>query len=346
MLADVIVKVAGMEREERHAYYPRPSLAGPERCIRQLVYWGNGTPADKEIADRFIMVLDDSSWHEQLTIDWIQKTAYQIHSQQMEVSVSGHGINLIGHIDGVVTDLLGIDRLFEHKAINHFSWQKYAKGTPPLDNITQSCIYIKGLQAVNPDINETVLLMKNKNTAQYLEFIIGYDSSTDTATIKSISISYGEVSPIGEVFENVVDGALLKFAKVDEHITAGTLPDRPFEFGTEFPCGYCSWQETCWANYEQEVKALSQSEADLNDMADAARFYKELGAQIDDMKGQQDEIKKSITARLHELEARHGKAGEYEIKLILTNRKGYTVADTMYDQLKINKFKPKGGKKK
>jgi len=343
MLADVIVKVAGMEREERHAYYPRPSISGPERCIRQMTYWGNGMPEDKQMADRFIMVLDDSSWHETLTIDWIEKTAYQIHSQQMKVEcrIPGHDLVLSGSIDGIITDLLGVDRLFEHKAINHFTWQRYANGHAPKDYITQCCVYVKGLQAVNPSINEAVLLMKNKNTAQYLEYIIGYDSTTDTAVIKSISISYGEVAQIGEVFDKILDFAFAKFDTVQKHIDSKSLPDRPFEFGTDFPCGYCSWQETCWANYEKEVSDLSENEADLSEIETTARFYNELGAQMGEMKKQRDEVGGKIKAILVEKHARHGKAGAYDVELKLSKRKGYTVEDSMFEQLYVKKFKKK-----
>ena len=86
MLADVLVKVAGFEKEDHGLYTPRPSLAGPERCIRQIVYWANGTPEDRTIGDRFIMVLDDSSWHEHLTADWIRQSAYTLHSEQMHIN--------------------------------------------------------------------------------------------------------------------------------------------------------------------------------------------------------------------------------------------------------------------
>ena len=42
MIADIILKVAAMERTEEDAYRPRPSSAGPQRCIRQMVYHGLG----------------------------------------------------------------------------------------------------------------------------------------------------------------------------------------------------------------------------------------------------------------------------------------------------------------
>ena len=102
MLADVIIKVAGMEGKERGEYYPRPSLSGPERCIRQMVYWASGIKEDKKMGDRFQMTIDDSSWHETLTGDWLQKTAFKLHSEQMEVETPVGK----GHIDGILTDIL------------------------------------------------------------------------------------------------------------------------------------------------------------------------------------------------------------------------------------------------
>jgi len=123
MLADVILKIAGQfQEEEEHKYYPRPSMAGPERCTRQMVYHGLNI-AKEPLAGRAVMIFSDSSFHEDLTADWIRKSAFQLHSEQMEINVDcpGYGIKLTGHIDGVVTDLLGTDYLWEHKAINHFS---------------------------------------------------------------------------------------------------------------------------------------------------------------------------------------------------------------------------------
>ena len=84
MLADLIIKIAGMEAKKEAEYRPRPSSAGPERCLRQLVYRAQGITG-KPIGNRFIMVLDDSSWHEELTADWIRKSAFQLLDQQKKV---------------------------------------------------------------------------------------------------------------------------------------------------------------------------------------------------------------------------------------------------------------------
>ena len=64
MLADVILKIAGQfQEEEEHKYYPRPSMAGPERCTRQMVYHGLNI-AKEPLAGRAVMIFSDSSFHE------------------------------------------------------------------------------------------------------------------------------------------------------------------------------------------------------------------------------------------------------------------------------------------
>lgn len=179
MLAELIEKIAGFEVKES-SYYPRPSLAGPERCLRQLVYMARGVPSKKK-EDRFHLVLDDSSWHEELTLDWLRKSAFKVHSEQLEVECGnviwqGQPFTLKGHIDAIVTDLMGKDYLLEHKAINHFSFQKYLEKQYPIDYLTQCCLYIVGLQKLNPEIKDGILLIKNKNTAWFCRWRSRYSA--------------------------------------------------------------------------------------------------------------------------------------------------------------------------
>ena len=88
MIAELLHLVAGMDRDE-FQYAPRPSSAGPDRCIRQMVYQRTGTPRDRELPARILHVLDDSAWHEELTADWIGKTSYILHSRQMGATLPG-----------------------------------------------------------------------------------------------------------------------------------------------------------------------------------------------------------------------------------------------------------------
>lgn len=320
MLAEIILKVAGMEKKSKSKYYPRPSIAGPERCLRQTVYWASGIPADKQMADRFVLVLDDSSWHEELTADWMRKTAYNLHSEQMEVEVEG----LKGHIDGIITDITGTDYLWEHKAINHFTFERYWKGTWPLDYITQCCMYLRGLKKINPDMDIAVLLIKNKNTSQYIDMVIRYDAGSDTACIQSVTHSNGDKrqskdKPLLEI-KNIISDALGKFVRVSEYACSKTLPDRPFEIGTTFPCDYCSWGKTCWEGYEKEYLSLSTDVELTGEITNFCKYYLELNGHLKNMNKEKDDLKAQIKAILKEKEVSKGKAGEYTIHNRLQGR--------------------------
>ncbi|MBZ0158429.1 MAG: hypothetical protein K8I29_19700 [Alphaproteobacteria bacterium] len=341
MLAEVLHKIAGFDREERGDYFPRPSLAGPERCLRALTYWAMGTPEDKGMADRFLMVLDDSSWHEELTADWIRKSAYALHSQQMSVDICRMGIYpqtkdkegniteptrhcttcdqevpldvLHGHIDGIVTDLLGTDYLWEHKALNHFTFERFWNGELPMDYLTQCCLYLRGLQLVNPEMKRGNLLIKNKNTSAYIDYLIEYDNANDTATIIEISHSNGTKKQGGQAFPGITNSAIERFRTVREHVARQELPDRPHELGTQFPCGYCAWEETCWSGYEQEYHELAQDVEFEQDVVDLCRLYLEEAMHEKNAGARKDELRQQIRAILAEKEASKGKAGDYLI---------------------------------
>lgn len=330
MLAEILVKVAGMEKQKQQKYRPRPSSSGPERCVRQMTYHSRGFKADKEMADRFVMTIDDSIFHEDITHDWISKTAFKIHSTQMKVESLElpSGEKLGGSIDGVITDLLGVDRLYEHKAINHFTFNKYWGGDYPLDYFCQCCLYIKGLRKVNPDIKEAVLLIKNKNTAQYIDYLIHYDEAIDTAYIVEVCHSNGEKKTPKkdevylEVFHNVIEKVVAKFEAVRKHTIQKTLPDRPHEIGTTFPCGYCNWEETCFEGYEDEFNNLTDNAELDEEFATSFKYYKELQMHEKESKNAVDELKEKIKKDLKELDCRKGKCGEYTFNLRLQKKEG------------------------
>jgi len=342
MIAELLPKLAGMEKEERGAYYPRPSLAGIERCIRQMVYWSMGIPVDREIGDRYILTIDDSKWHEELTADWLRKSAYQLHSEQMSVNVpivdfvkvddvwipSWHcnicnkdiPVNTLhGHIDGILTDMLLNDFHYEHKAINRFAFERYWKGEFPMDYITQAGgVYNRGLRADIPKLRKTVLLVKCKDTARYMEFIIAYDYDSDTATVEEMTLSDGrqkknrDGTPLLEL-KNIVGNAVEKFYQVYQQTQNKTLPDRPFEIGTDFPCGYCGYENTCWKGYEKEYKELSENIEIQGDIENICKYYLETGMHISEMEKEKDVLKAKIKEILKKHHARQGKAGIYTI---------------------------------
>lgn len=339
MLADILHKIAGMDAEAERAYAARMSSAGPDRCVRQMTYHAMGNTPDRTRGDRMWHVLDDSSWHEELSGDWIGKSAYQLHSRQLEVSIPKvltwlpdamiacttckkpiHAQSLHGHIDGIVTDMLGKDRLFEHKALNHFTFEKYWKGEEfPEDYFAQCACYLRALLLLQPEINEAVMLIKNKNTSGFLEYVMRYDSAHDTLSVTSLTRHTGDTKPLTEVRRNITNNAIRKFQAVAEHAAEHTLPERPYE-PSDWHCEYCPYGNTCWDSFLGEVKQYD-TQADLpDDIETTARYYKEVAASIESQKEEKEKLAGQLVSALVRAEAKRGKVGPYTITLVTQNR--------------------------
>jgi len=298
MIAEVILKVAGFEKED-YPYRPRPSCAGPERCLRSLCYWAQGYKRKKP-SDRFYAVMDDSSWHEELTLDFLRKSSFKVHSEQMVVecgTVVRQETPFIikGKIDGILTDLLGVDRLLEHKAINHFTFQKYSEEGAPLDYLTQVALYFVGLSKVQPEIREGILLIKNKNTSQYLEFLINYDVPSDMLRVLEVVRSDG-MRREGAEFSGLYVQAMDRFREVEKHRSRKTLPPRQYDPG-EWRCSYCGFEEICNSSYEEEFASFSKG-AELMEVEGLAKEHIRLTALKKEIKesleGVNDQIKKTM----------------------------------------------------
>jgi hypothetical protein len=334
MLSQAIVRAAGKGKQPRQPWYPRPSAAGPERCIRQSVYHARGFREDKPIGDRAILAMDDSSRHEELSADWISKTGYTLHSRQMEVRPF---YDISGSIDGIIRDKHGTDRLWEHKAINHFTFEKYWKGIWPIDYFTQCCIYVKGLDI---DVNEAILLIKNKNTAQYLDYLIRYYSGNDLCHIIEVEHSSGDIrrgidnKPLIS-FPNIISNALNVFREINKHVKAQTLPDRPHEIGTQFPCGYCSWEDTCWQDYDKEFEKLSTTAELTQDWEERCKYYLETHMHYKDYDDEVQGLKSAIKEDMKKLGIRKGRVGKYIVHLMLINQKD----GKSFERLQIRKVK-------
>ncbi|HOK07776.1 MAG TPA: PD-(D/E)XK nuclease family protein [Methanoregulaceae archaeon] len=269
MLADILHKVAAEAVAAKRAaegkpavepYRPRPSLAGPERCLRQLVYMAREIPPSNKMNERFVVVLEDSSWHEEFTAFLNNLTAYTLHSRQNPVKCGvvthkGEPFEIWGHIDGIITDSVGVSRLWEHKAINHFTWQRYLAGHFPLDYLTQVCLYLYGLREDAQEIREAVLLVKNKNTSAYLEFLLDYDVIGDRLTVKHVLASDGTYKSGAnpQVFTGLYSYAMKRFEEIETHRKNGTLPGREYEWKTDWQCSYCQYRDACMRDGDADI---------------------------------------------------------------------------------------------
>ncbi len=321
MLSEIIEKIAAFEPKVPE-FYPRPSLAGPEQCLRKLVYMATGVPPQKP-SDRLYLVLDDSSWHEELTLDWLRKSAFQVHSEQLEVNCGtviwmGKPFTIKGHIDAIVTDLTGKDYLLEHKAINHFSFQKYLEKDYPMDYLTQCTLYLVGLQKLNPDINEGVLLIKNKNTSQYLEFNLLYNSLSDLLVIKEVCSSNG-FRRDGVEFKGLYKNAIDRFNQVEQYRAKNELPSRQYSLD-DWQCSYCPYSEICYEGYEKEINSLKTVELP-QDYLDMLFEYEALVEQKKVAEERIEEIKEKLKMYLKEKNAKTGKVEEFAVCINLQFRK-------------------------
>jgi hypothetical protein len=339
MLAEIMHKIIGFEKEDAGPYYPRPSIAGPERCIRQMTYWGNGTPQDKLIADRAISVMDDSRWQEELSADTLRKSVYKVHSEQMPIDclrldflkkIPTHyckicekeswGDVLHGHIDWMIKDILDNEYLIEHKAINHFAFIRYWNGEMPLDYFAQCCLYLTGIQRVLNDIDRAILLVKNKNTSQFIDYKLFYEHENDNVHVEEICHSNGEKkigNPYLFTMEKVVGNAVDKFALVHRFTESKTLPERPFQYGTKWPCGYCNYGDTCWEGYQEEFEARLDEGTLPEEYLDACRYYLELNGHISAMQEEKDEIRDKIIEAIKIQNAKKARIGEYVVTVRL-----------------------------
>lgn len=284
MLADILLQIGAAEHNDDYEYFPRPSSGGLQKCIRQSVFHSMGIPPDLATNDRMFMVFDDGHWHEELTNDWIRKSTYTLHSEQMPIDVMKipfikagktrwcRHCNkevptdiLHGHIDGIITDFLGNDCVFDHKAINHFTFVSFLEGKDlPLDYFTQLAQYTYGLQkTANVDLKQWLLLIKNKNTAQYMEFFGTYDSKTDILHVDFRLGSEGTFANINYTMKDIIKNTMDRFIEIDEWTKKNTLPKRQY-YIDGWRCSYCRWNISCYKGYtEEQQKKVAKFPKDM-----------------------------------------------------------------------------------
>ena len=274
MLADIIPKVAEYLHEDNQPYHPRPSMCSPEfedtpgLCIRRMVYHRLEVP-HRPLPGRTVLIFDDGHWHEAASAKWINKTGIKLHDQQLGVDIPlprpiGQGYpctvcgrtiaptHMHGHIDGLLTDVLGVVRLWEHKAIGHYAFKEALDGELPLDYIAQGCTYLSSDELRARGVTEAILLLKSKNTSAYCEFRFSYDPEHDRCTMIEMIASNGESCSLNEMIDGILTSSFAKFETVEEHAAHLMFPARSYRQDT-WRCSYCLWGETCWNGYADEV---------------------------------------------------------------------------------------------
>lgn len=343
IIADILHKICSMkfEDEEKKTYHPRPSLAGPQRCLRQMVYMSRHEPA-KKLLGRTLVVFDDGIWHEELTLNLLRQSVFTPHSEQMGITIPEalsfmpegawkcgvceqtiNSRDFHGHIDALIVDPLGVDRLIEAKALSHFGTEGILKGELPFDYFAQMSAYMRGLQQDNPDLKEGLLLIKNKNNGGYVEFICSYDTASDIFIVMSRTDHNGERADIGLTILNATRDIFARFAAVEKHRKEGTLPEREYPID-HWRCQYCAFPQ-CWDGWVQEHAALAEDAALEDEVVNMLRYEREVALHESSAKKERDEIKEKIKEFLKDKGIRSGRAG------------GYCVTWTVEKQKRFNK---------
>jgi len=219
------------------------------------------------------VVLDDSSYHEELTMKWLDHSIYTIYDRQRSITIP-HALTwltphaqtytcsvchtvvptdaLHGHIDGLISAFDLVIRLLEHKAINHFTFERYVKDHWPRDHFSQTVIYLKGLHADGLAVSQAILLIKNKNTSAYLEYGLAYDPKRDLLTVlwkehsDGTRIAYTPAE--APTFPHLYRDAIAQYHHIEQARSTMTLPPRPYLLGEDWQCDYCPYTNHCWPN--------------------------------------------------------------------------------------------------
>lgn len=264
---DIEIPAIAKKQQEIHPYRVRVSNSGA--CPRQLYYHATGAEA-RQHSGRMMLVFDDGSVHEDASVKWLELSNYSIHNRQLPLDigiVSGISAStksycqtcereiaaciLHGHIDGTF-EYDDETILFEHKAIGQPAFDALVKEYP-VGYVLQCASYLRGLNNIDIPAKHAVLLLKNKNRAEYRQIWITYDFKTDTVVATRDWDDFSEDLEIKNATQKVID----LHRVVDEAVKAETPPKRPYDY-EDWHCKFCQYQAVCWDGYDVEVSKMSK----------------------------------------------------------------------------------------
>ncbi len=296
MFAELILGIAQLGLKPT-AYRPRPSLAGPERCLRQLVYKGRNVP-EPPVGRRLAMIFEDGHRHEDTSLKFLKDSLFVLEGQQRPVTIrnafpwraqhpdyrchecsSAPGQDvwipataLHGHLDALLRGLDGTRFLLEHKSVVSHYFQRYWEETQtPLDYFTQVVMYLRGLHEEGCPVTDGALVIKNKDTGAILEFEFQYDYGNDLFTVTAIIKAPGhEYKAVRHTYSRLYFDAVSRFEQVDRHIHEHTLPER-LDDRDDIRCQYCPHVDHCWDSVEA-ITLTEQARIPENLKAEAEEF--------------------------------------------------------------------------
>jgi len=339
MFAELLLGAAQLGLRTDEPYRPRPSMAGPERCERQMVYKARGVE-ELAISSRLAVVFKDGVAHEQVTLDILKTTLFDVHSEQLPIDLhgaldwlegqppyrcpvctatQGHPVlipatTLHGHIDALARDLFEVDRLVEHKGfVSHIFKRLWDQEKEPLDNFTQAVLYFRGLKEKGLAVDEGALLIKNKDTGAYLEFELRYDYDHDILSVPVMTRSPHEREDVNRSYQGLFRATLDKFRRVYVHTLNATLPDR-LNDPKDVRCDYCPFQDICWEGFV--LPRLTEHIALPSALVPLATEYIQLDRELKPKNKRCEELKETLVTAMQELHAESATTDTDVLKLV------------------------------
>ncbi len=313
----------GRENAERYdtvGFYYSPSNLGG--CDRELYMQAKGLWSLAP-GNRLLGIFRDGEAHEELTGSRLEKAGVRIvHAQKgcslalpdnelirssrniagvsfHQCPVCGEALPspcLHGHIDFVVQNpLTKRPEIIEHKAVNTHSWQATVErlteqgGRGAWAHHTRYCVQL-GLYLVSlsrqeglPDA-EGVLLMKDKNTAQFLDIRLRYEAPSDILRVVGAAVEGRSV--MGEDGAFAVRGfmghAVNKVMRIERAVRAPE--ERHMLRVPEAQCSSCAARTACRSEFHVPV------EADTGETGLTVPATAEIASRMVEMKRLKDEI--------------------------------------------------------
>ncbi len=312
-----IISALELDLQRKIKVYPHrtnwaSSLAHP--CLRNLVYWRTKAELASPHSPEMQVIFDEGNVHETAVYRRLMDAGIVIIEQQRPFDWKRYEI--AGRIDGKVKIK---DKIFpmELKSMSPNSWYSIRtigpfKGPFVLGDINDlrhhDKYYVRGyygqiqLYMLMDNKEEGLIVLKNKSNGQ-LKFLF-----------TELDYEYAEK-------------LIQKAEAVNEHVKKGTLPDR-MEFDPDV-CNDCPFRHIC--NPEEQFQDVEvETDPEVIQMLERLEELKPY-------KKEYDEIRKILKERLKEKEK--VLIGDFLVTGKWVTRKGYTVPEMTYWDMKIKRIK-------
>lgn len=268
VLADAQTRIESFPQNANWA----SSIGDP--CLRYLVYCRTRQDEKKRHGPDLQLVFDEGKSHERLVIAQVKGLGYDLITQdQQALRVRWPEYDITGRIDGMLA--LDGERLpVEIKSMSGWTYDALVKATDPVAEMLTGSRYMRRYPAQlllyllmsrhGKGAERGVWIWKNKQTGAIADRVVRLYDYLDYA-----------------------ESLLVKAGAINEHIKAGTEPDR---IGDWEMCGRCDFSDTCYPDKtaEDRLALIEGLEPILDEIQTVSGEMKPTEKRIEALKRERD----------------------------------------------------------